>query len=1445
MIGKTVRLDGKVHMVREPMCLALPGSRSSEVGRCPAVSGGRPFAWEGRLVVLENRPAGRRMPSWVFRNGPSPGPIPWRRSGNGRSGWTRRIGYICLFILTVGLFSPEAAVMAAPEDPAAAPAEKSPAAPKETPSSQETAASKEAVAPPTLATVPPVAGRLIDQEPYDRIFLDAANNNAILEVFPLDFPGRQVPQKPTQPLVVRLLNRPETKYEVAWSAVVKIELFEQRVLQEAQQFVQQGRFEEAYEYFQYLYEHYPKMAGLEPAYQEALWQEAAHWYRQGEYDRALAVLRTLWERNKDRRNLDRAMGMAVQRLVEQYVSAEDYESARTMLRQLAGWYPQHEVVAKWEEQFRTQAAALQQQAKMALEKGALREASEAARKMIQLWPTLPGAKELWQEVRGKYPRLIVGVCLPSRLGAGTTSAARESLGQNPEAPQPDRSQQRPEPPAGSLPPGTVGSTASSGPSAGSPVAPLGSAGKSSSLLRPAAAPLAPPSGGGTQLFRSAPAPGSQVPVPPGGSVVAHSAKRTDNSMFIDSVWWADRADWSARRTARLLGRCWMELVGVGSEGGQYRSPVASFQIEDLGRRLLFKLRPNLVDLHGQELTGYRLADLLLQMASPGSAGYRPEWADRVESVRVQDIYTVEVVLRRPHVRPEAFLSFPIANLAGPYQLHAASDREISFVLHPQYFAASAFQFKEIVEIPFSNPREALAALRAGKVDLLDRIPPTEVPRLQESKEIVVGQYALPVLHVLIVNPNRPLLANARFRRALEYGIPREEILAQICGGIRRREGSPGSPSAEASAKHPTRPESESAAPSAQPNQPNTQPAQQASQQSQTEMTSAATPSPPKPKPQIQRPIRLPPGFQVLSAPAPVGASYNDPIGYAYDRSQKARSYNPRLALALARLSWAEVSGAAQALLESPLPSAPDAPGAAGEPSATSGASASKPTPQPSTETGGSKQPAPKQPAKPEIPPPKPETPSSKEVAKPQEAPKTEPPPASEKKPVADPFADQPEPSPQTNQEKPPSAQAPEKPGSEPSAPPGEKPSPAESPKPPAEPKPPAQQPADPFAEGASAPLPEGSSTLLTPRGPMPAPVPTAFQTKTSLLPLLTDRGPVPAPVPLRCLTANFSWVLLEGSAPTGGADPFADEQPKPQPEPPPSEKSPPGPEKPASTKPTANPPEKQPPTQEPTAKAPSPSSGEKPSAPAWPLRSPEKSSAAVRSSGSAEKSSVVAGSSNSEEKPSAPASAKKPLGKVLAEEKPSGPEAVLPGSAPAEKPALEYLLDMPPLRLVHPPTEPARSACRQIRRMLRRVGIPIELHEVHPADLFGPTPPEFDLAYVELVIQEPVTDLPRLLTACGPAGPSSSFLALALADLYQAPGWPEVRQALYRLHQITVWEVPIVPLWQTVEYFAYRRSVQGIRERPIRLYENVEEWRLSEEASSPGSGPPKTPPGSQ
>ena len=89
MIGKTVRFDAKVWLIRRAMAPALLRNQS---------------------------------PTWRQ---------PLALSGNGRPAWAWQIGYICLFILVTGLLSAEAAPTSAPPDTTPPAAEKPPAAPKE------------------------------------------------------------------------------------------------------------------------------------------------------------------------------------------------------------------------------------------------------------------------------------------------------------------------------------------------------------------------------------------------------------------------------------------------------------------------------------------------------------------------------------------------------------------------------------------------------------------------------------------------------------------------------------------------------------------------------------------------------------------------------------------------------------------------------------------------------------------------------------------------------------------------------------------------------------------------------------------------------------------------------------------------------------------------------------------------------------------------------------------------------------------------------------------------------------------------------------------------------------------------------------------------------------------------------------------------------------------
>ena len=86
------------------------------------------------------------------------------------------------------------------------------------------------------------------------------------------------------------------------------------------------------------------------------------------------------------------------------------------------------------------------------------------------------------------------------------------------------------------------------------------------------------------------------------------------------------------------------------------------------------------------------------------------------------------------------------------------------------------QPREIVETRVTSGSAGVSALLQGEVDVLDQLFPADAVRLSKSKNIRVVNYPLPTVHMLVPCSDHPYLAERTFRRALVYGINREDIL---------------------------------------------------------------------------------------------------------------------------------------------------------------------------------------------------------------------------------------------------------------------------------------------------------------------------------------------------------------------------------------------------------------------------------------------------------------------------------------------------------------------------------------------------------------------------------------------------------------------------------------------------------------------------------------------
>ncbi len=530
--------------------------------------------------------------------------------------------------------------------------------------------------------------RLLERDPFDRITLNAENKGAVLEVAPLELPGRRLPAapKPEEKLIIRLLDRPEKRYELRWGAIERVELFEQMLLAEAQRLVGEGRLEEAYEYFARLEQDYPDLPELAPAMEAYLYEEAKAALRAGESHRALAMLWEIHGRNPQRPGLDKALGIATEQLVQQYVAAEKFPAARALTRRLQLTYPDHPVVAAWHQRWREEAAALLAQGRAELNAQRLAAAAACCRRLVCIWPELSGARELAVELHERYPRVVVGVCWPVRV----------------------------------------------------------------------------------EMHAGA------VPVVAGGL-----------------------EDPAARRVRGLLYRTIAEVTGPGEQGAVYTCLVGRLSADQAAGMLTLQIDADVGWQEGRSsLTAADVARRIAELVEGETCGPGCAWRELLDAVEVRGLFELQLRLRHAWPRPEALLritvppyaepelargSHPVPN--GPYRLVAAHNHSALFAAVSHSAVGGPWQGpKELVEQYVPDAQAALRMLRAGEVDVLERVPPHMVPQLKREAGITIGAYAVPRIHCLVPNLRRALPGCETFRRAVLYGIHREAILNRLLRG---------------------------------------------------------------------------------------------------------------------------------------------------------------------------------------------------------------------------------------------------------------------------------------------------------------------------------------------------------------------------------------------------------------------------------------------------------------------------------------------------------------------------------------------------------------------------------------------------------------------------------------------------------------------------------------
>jgi hypothetical protein len=242
-------------------------------------------------------------------------------------------------------------------------------------------------------------------------------------------------------------------------------------------------------------------------------------------------------------------------------------------------------------------------------------------------------------------------------------------------------------------------------------------------------------------------------------------------------------NWASRRAGRLVYRTLFEMRGTGPEGGEYDFILGDAQ--QTPDRMQFnltlrqqKMRPPLDRVDSQII-----ADLIAKRSQVGTEIYSAPWAAAISAIELHGPQELNCLLRRPNVLPSSLLQIRIdgemlglspGDSSGVYRRALEEAGEVRFKLVGE--PANPTQPREVVELKMIDAQTAVSSLIRGEVDVIDHLFPSDAASLRKSRRIVVEDFPLPTVHMLIPCSDHKFLADRNFRRALLYGINREDIL---------------------------------------------------------------------------------------------------------------------------------------------------------------------------------------------------------------------------------------------------------------------------------------------------------------------------------------------------------------------------------------------------------------------------------------------------------------------------------------------------------------------------------------------------------------------------------------------------------------------------------------------------------------------------------------------
>ncbi len=171
----------------------------------------------------------------------------------------------------------------------------------------------------------------------------------------------------------------------------------------------------------------------------------------------------------------------------------------------------------------------------------------------------------------------------------------------------------------------------------------------------------------------------------------------------------------------------------------------------------------------------------------------------LERVEVVDDYTVRFILSRPMPLPHylTHIGWPVMSPSsvdnagefigpvgtGPFKFHSqTTDQKIVLVRNDQYWGPPPELRKVVFQIiPEASAR--VIGLEAGELDMILKVPESEVARLADHPDITVHRTLSTFTDLLQFNCEQPPFSDIRLRRAVAAAIDTQQLGQEILEGV--------------------------------------------------------------------------------------------------------------------------------------------------------------------------------------------------------------------------------------------------------------------------------------------------------------------------------------------------------------------------------------------------------------------------------------------------------------------------------------------------------------------------------------------------------------------------------------------------------------------------------------------------------------------------------------